>query len=73
MKTDYRIMGRPFRGTRIVVCVRSGFATREEALSCMRLEQESGTMDPHAFVRAQRVSDNYDPIEAEKKRRCLLF
>lgn len=73
MKIDFRIMGRPFRGTRIEVCIRGGFATREEALACLQQEQQAGTMDPNAFVKAQRVSDSYDPVEAEKKRRCLIF
>lgn len=66
-------MGRPFRGTRKVVCIKSGFATKEEALAFMQQEQQQGTMDPYAYVKAQRVSDRYDPVEAEKTRRCLCF
>lgn len=63
MKIDYRVMGRPFRGTRRVVCIRSGFATRDEAEQYMQQQIDAESMDPYAYVRAQRVRDDYDPTK----------
>ena len=50
MKTDYRIIGQPYRGTRRTMTMRSGFTTREEAEAFLKLGQDEGWFSPGAYV-----------------------
>lgn len=71
LKIDYRIVGRPYRGTRRVCHMVTGIASREEAETKMQEGIEGGWIDPNAHVRAQRVRDDFVgedhtvPIRAE--------
>jgi hypothetical protein len=59
MKTDYRIVGSPYRGTRRKCHMVTGFATRQEAEIAMKEGIEGGWLDPNAHVRSQRVRDDF--------------
>lgn len=59
MKTDYRIVGRPYRGTRRTCHMVTGFATRREAEIAMEEGVDAGWLDPNAYVRGQRVRDDF--------------
>ncbi len=72
MKTDWRIIGRPYRGARRVVTLQSGFASKPEAETALQVGIDAGTIDPNAWVQSRRVADDYDPIKAEQARRIPM-
>lgn len=59
MKIDYRIAGRPYRGSRRVVHMVTGIATRKEAERQMKEGIEGGWIDPEAHIRTQRVKEGF--------------
>lgn len=52
--TDWRIMGRPYRGARRVMKLLEGFRSREEAERALKDGIEKGELDPEAYVRSQK-------------------
>jgi hypothetical protein len=72
MKTDWRIIGRPYRGARRTVVLKSGYATKDQASAAMASGIEAGGVDPNAWVQSCRVRDDYDPTVAEQNRRIVM-
>lgn len=64
MKTDFRIMGRPYRGARRVVAMITGIETREAAEKKLEEGVAGGWLDPYAFVRSQRVKDDFQGVDS---------
>ena len=72
MKTDWRIMGEPYRGSRRIVCLKCGFSTKEDAENYKTIAIVKEELSSDSYVRAQRVRDNFNAEEAEKHRTFLM-
>lgn len=64
MKTDYRIIGKPYRTARRTMVMESGFATRDEAEAFMAKAIKEGACDPYSWTASRKVSDSYEPVHA---------
>ena len=63
MKQDFRIVGKPYRGTRRVMVMVSGFATREAAEARRAEGVAGGWLDPDSWVRSQKVRDAFVGVD----------
>lgn len=62
-KKDWRVVGRPHRGARRFMVMKSGFSCRTKAQRFLVLGQSEGWLSPDAYVRSQRVVENRKPVD----------
>lgn len=72
MKTDWRICGRPYRGARRTITLKSGFPTKDAAEAALATGVAAGDLDPYAWVQSRQVLATYDPVLAEQRRRIPM-
>lgn len=58
-KTDWRIMGKPYRGARRVMAIITGLLSETEAEQKLKEGIEGGWLSPEAYVRSQTVGDEF--------------